>query len=118
MLGLPSLDQSITAGSVWKEHSRGMISPWKNGLVFEQSLGNAEKIDLPIMFASAIRCTITLHLATLQPVAASRLIASSLPFVLSHIFIPESERHRVNMISSGTSAEGDFIPERNFGCLA
>ena len=107
----------MTAGSVWKEHSRGMIAPWKNGLVFEQSLGNAEKIDLPITFTSAIRCTITLHLATLQPVAASLLIASSLPFVLSHIFIPESERHSAYMISSGTSAEGDFIPERNFGCL-
>ena len=83
-----------------------MISSWKNGLVFEQSLGNAEKIVLPITFVSAIRCTITLHLDTLQPVAASLLIASSLHFVLSHIFIPVSERHSVNMISSGTSAEG------------
>ena len=102
----------------WKEHSRGMISSWKNGLVFELSLGNAEKIDLPITVASAIRCTITLHLDTLQPVAASLLIASSLHFVLSHIFIPVSERHSVNMISSGTSVAGDFIQERNFGCLA
>ena len=99
MLELPSLDQSITAGSAWKEHSQGMISSWKNGLVFEQSLGNAEKIDLPITFVSAIRCTITLHLDTPQPVAASLLIASSLHFVLSHIFIPVSERHSVNMSS-------------------
>ena len=95
-----------------------MISLWKNGRVFEQSLGNAEIRDLPITVASAIRCTITLHLDTLQPVAASLLIAPSLHFVLSHIFIPVLERHGVNMISSGTSAEGDFLQERNFGCLA
>ena len=95
-----------------------MISSWKKGLVFEQSFGNAEKTDLPITVASAIRCTITLHLDTLQPVAASVLIASSLHFVLSHIFTPVSERQSVNMTSSGTSAEGDFIQERNFGCIA
>ena len=77
MLGLPSLDQSITAGSAWKDIPRFMISSWKNGLLFEQSLGNAEKNNLPITVASAIRCAITPHLGTLQPVAASVLIASS-----------------------------------------
>ena len=118
MLGLPTLDQSITAGSAWKEHSQGIISSWKNGLVFEQSLENAEKIDLPITVASTIRCTRTLHLDTLRPVAASILIASSLHFVLSHIFIPVSKRQSVNMTSSVTSAEGDFIQERNYGCIA
>ena len=76
-----------------------------------------KKIDLPITVTSAIRCTVTLHLDTLQPVAASLLITSSLHFVHSYIFIPVSERHSVNMISSGTSAEGDFIQERNFGYL-
>jgi len=34
---------SESAGLAWKEHSWVMISSWKNGLVFEQSLGNAEK---------------------------------------------------------------------------